>query len=527
MDYLLMALISLSLLAICLVLSKQRLLWADEEYTRQLVRDPSFFHMLFAWNQGADGGGVLYYIACRWWIELFGFSALTLRLFSTSGVILSFLITWFAARRYFSLFPVACGTSLIFLTSPCILWQDVNGRFYGMFLVAAAMACAAFLRTAEKEDTDANDLLLIAVSQALLIGTHILGVVYSAGFLLATIGFDRLSHRWRPKLYLAGLAGWVLVPLSYRATVNLTSIVKNVFWTIRPTFFDLVKAQFAFDHIVAVCGFLLFAIILIAWTVAWLSKRRQPLHTPLSDILPGTIADTLRANPWIIMLVGLALAQLVLFARSRVTISVYADRYLLPLQIGTVFLLAALITYVGRLLTFLWPLRRWAALAATAVILLCFKYALATPAYAEVYPPAGITQRLERALPPNHEVLTTSLGVFTLMRSYDPSRHYMYAIDWPYDLAPSRAGGDYTAERFMDNWRQAGYARGELLDCTAALNRAPNFTVLLDPGKRQWMQARILDNPAFHATQVGAFPGFGPLTIWTVHRMSAAPAPCR
>jgi hypothetical protein len=512
-DYLSLALLCLGLIAVCLRFSHRQLLWPDEEYTREFVLDPSILHMWRAWRAGADGGGVFYYTFCRWWIEVFGFSALTIRLFSAFGIIVALIVTWVAARRYFSLFPVAFGASLIFLTTSCILWQDVNGRFYGMFLAEAALACWLFLRTAEQEHPGKIDLVLLGVTQALLIGTHILGMVYGAALLVATVVFDRFCHRWRPRLYLAGLAGWIMLPISYRAIVNTALVGRTGFWTVKPPLHSLWDAQLAYNDLVIAWVICLLVFIALA---GLLVNRRDPY---------GPLAARLRANPWLFMLGGLALVQLVLFAKSRVGISIYADRYLLPLQVGDVFWLAALFTYAWRLSPMLWHWRRFAALAALCAVLLSVHYGLSNPSHGQFYPSPGMPQRLEEMLPPNHQIVTTSLAVFSVMRSYDPAHHYIFPIDWKYDAEPAHASAEQADELFMENWRHAGFADGDILDCSAALNTAPDFTVLVDPARLDWLKERILNNPAFQAQQVGSFNEWVPVTVWNVHRLSAPP-PC-
>lgn len=150
-DLSLVTLIGTLLIWLCIVTSRQRLLWVDETFSYTLLSAPSFLHMLKGWNGGVDGGGIFYYLLCRPWLKLFGFSALSIRLFSTAGIVASITFVWMAARRYFSTLAIAFGISMVYFTSPTIIWQINSGRFYGLFLAGASLAVLLLFKTAEED----------------------------------------------------------------------------------------------------------------------------------------------------------------------------------------------------------------------------------------------------------------------------------------------------------------------------------------------------------------------------------------
>ena len=67
-------------LLIPVALSRGRIFWEDEMLGWMLLRDPSWRHMLFAYNQGADGGGFSFYLLGHAWFAVFGQPALGWRL---------------------------------------------------------------------------------------------------------------------------------------------------------------------------------------------------------------------------------------------------------------------------------------------------------------------------------------------------------------------------------------------------------------------------------------------------------------
>jgi hypothetical protein len=514
-DFFSMLAVSAVLLYICIALSHSRILWPDEVYARELTLDPSFAHMLAAWSQGVDGGGILYYIACRLWLNLVGFSELKLRLFSCFGIILAFNVIWAAARRYFSIIPVAFAAALVFLTSSCLIWQDFNGRFYGMYLAAAALCAMLFLYTAEKESLTTLDLLLVCLAHTLLVGTQVLGVLYSAGILLAMIAFDRLWNRFRPRLYLAAAASWLFLLISIRGVLALTAIAKGHFWTLKPAVRNLLDPDFGFNPLVAQC----FKWLLVAAAILWFATgRRKP---------QSSVADVLRSHPWLFLLSALAFAELLIFAKSKFGVSIWSDRYLIPLQISAVFLLAAAASSVWSLSAPLGPVRHLLIVGAAALIVVKARPAIANPLYAFVFPDAGMPQRLQAMLPPGHEIVMAAANDFFILRTYDPSHHYLFLSDWAYNDAPIRADGNYAIERMMNNWKSAGYlAPGDLATCETFYQGPASLTLVMDSAHEQWMKDRLIDNPAFDLQKVGSFDEWSPVTLWTVRRVGN-PGPCK
>ncbi|MBE7182089.1 MAG: glycosyltransferase family 39 protein, partial [Terriglobus roseus] len=199
-DWIMFAMVCSIMVSLTVVRSRTHLLWADELFTRSMITPPSVKTTLLGSYKGADGGGVLFYLLARGWYLIFGDSALALRLFSTLGMCSALLFTWAGARRYFAPLPVGLAVALMYLSTPVLLWQNDNARFYGLFLASAALASYLFLKSAEQPLTRL-ELVALAAAHSGLIGSHILGIAYSFALITGMVLLDLSSQRLRPSLY--------------------------------------------------------------------------------------------------------------------------------------------------------------------------------------------------------------------------------------------------------------------------------------------------------------------------------------
>jgi hypothetical protein len=483
-DFLLLSAFLILELAVCLVHSHGRLFWADELFGAQVLGDPSFTHMFTGWREGVDGGGGAYYLLCRLWIDLAGLSELSLRLFSSLGFMASTLCLWLIGRRVYTAAAITLGLALVFFTSPVFLWQMVNGRFYGMLLATTAFAGLMEIRTSERDPLTGLDLALTALAHALLCGSHILGLVYSAVLILAAIATDRANHRWRPRLYLAAFAGWTILIPSYTAIRNSTGVATTVFWTHPPTFRELGFAtlSLAKPALVAVPLLLLIGI---------LRSRRATRPSGVQQRLPLYLLAS-----------SILLAELILFVKSRLFgISIFADRYLIPVGVATVLLIAELYTHAfdeterSRLQTAF----------AFVVLFACTGFGISRHPNGDLYPTTGLPGRILQHLPPDQNVVVTGIPMFSFLRRYDPTHHYIYLLDWDFDLSPARRALDHSGEYLMENRKRAHYEGDTILSCRDILTTYPSFTMLVFGDRDDWVRHR-LPSPAYNVVS------FDPIT---------------
>lgn len=503
-DLLLICLTSAFLFGLCVARSRHHLLWSDEAYGYTLLSSPSYARMLRGWNAGADGGGIFYYLLCRPVFWMFHRSVLSLRLFSAAGVCTSLLLIWYAARPYYRTVAIVCGAALAYLRSDVMLWQDINGRFYGLFLAAAAFAVLTFVQASEQQKVNKSTYILTFLSHMLLVGSHILGMVYSAALIAGLVGSDLFHRRLRPLLYLSALAGWLVLPISYHAIVNSTSIATTSFWTIRPNTDSFLRSAFGYNPQA------LLAIVILAIAGVMLTNYRSQRNTPVSDLKVRT--------PIYATLASLYLAAMVLFLKSRFGISVFSDRYLLPENLAVVLLVPEFLTFAAFPLLQRFSHVFWSFFVGLCVLLPSFRAAQLAPAYAEIYSDPGYVNRMEQLLPPAETVVTTDPTTFTVLNIYDKNHKYVALTDWDYDLHHDDVQMYLPMERLMENWKRGGVEPNSIRTWDEVVSSLPRFALVVPLGRDSWFRARVLTNPAFHVRETGKNTDWGPLTIYEVTR---------
>lgn len=349
---------------------------------------------------------------------------------------------------------------------------------------------------------------MVAFAHALLIGSHLLGLIYSATLLLGMVALDLLRKRFRPTLYLAALAGWIVVPLSYRAIVNTTSVVEKTFWTLKPNRIALLRGFCAYSPIIP----RVLAILVVLASLAYVYRR-------LSQ--SANAREINRRAPVYCAIACLVLAQLIIFFKSRFGISIYADRYVLPVSIATTLLLADLLTRVlgERLLRRLSGPLPIVALS-LCLIVVCSRIAWATKVYEDIYPAPNYPRDFISQLPPEKTAVVTEMPVFTFFNIYDPAHHYIMLNDWSYDLDPQRPRVDLSGHRLMQNWKRSGFYADSIDSWDEVLASDKDFALIVFPGRNTWLKDRLLDNPAFSVREVGAVNQWFAVTVFDVHRIA-------
>ena len=219
-----------------------------------LLRDPTWRHMIFAYKQGADGGGFSFYLLGRAWLGVFGPSPLAFRLFSATCFGLAFVVTWATLRRFYGVGVTAFASFNTWFFSPPFVAHMAEGRFYGLLVLGVALAArltaiwgGRSLPSQGAVSGSAGQLpesgtgrrtslvyLSMFAAHGLLVTSHLLGVVFSAFLIAVMVVLDRLARRPKPWLYAAGVASWLLL-LPERANIVASERVgKPWFWTKAP-----------------------------------------------------------------------------------------------------------------------------------------------------------------------------------------------------------------------------------------------------------------------------------------------------
>ena len=181
----------------------------DEIFTWKEVSDRSLWHLYSAIQHGADGGQPLFYTTVWPWAKAFGSGVLALRLYSSVAMCAALLVTWRTIRRYYGVWATAFGVLTIWGTSGTLLEQNAEARFYGLYMLAVAVTINLYTRLVARPQPSRLLLVLAFFSQAALVLTHVLGLIYSGLIVLVLVLSDTWKGRLRLKVYLSYAAGWL------------------------------------------------------------------------------------------------------------------------------------------------------------------------------------------------------------------------------------------------------------------------------------------------------------------------------
>ena len=474
-------------LTFCCWFGHGRIFWEDEMLGWMLLHDPSWRHLIAAWKMGADRGGFAFYLLGRAWFTLFGASDLSFRLISASCFALGFCVTWQAARRYYSTTPVAFALFTTWFLCPPMVMHMVEGRFYGLLVLATSLAAWVVLVACQQRPTRWWLYGVAFAVNGLLTTTHTLGIVYSAFLLIALVVVDRSRKQLRPLLYVAVACSWLLLWPERAAIAASARVGKPWFWTFPPDAIRFVGAFCGFSNLIAFVLFLMLAALFYtlrkqapgiagqaAGTAGEASGTAHILRTAFRERRPVyCVSGALFCVP---LLLGMQ-------AHLHGT-SLFINRYLLPVNIG----LALIMAEIFRLMRWdlILPSRHWfpltgrsrteAIAAFAAVLLLCNvihvqPYTLGSVDY---------TGQLTALLPKNIPVVFEDAWGFTEMigTQHSSGVQYLYMLDWPHSIDPAAPRLEVTQYHLMENWKNAGYFSGSIQYRDDFLRHYRKFLVL-------------------------------------------------
>jgi hypothetical protein len=516
----------LSLVASCILWSPHKQAWMDEIFTWKEVSDPSLWHLYYAIQHGADGGMPVFYTTAWLWAKAFGTGVLTLRLYSCLTMCAALVVTWRTLRRFYGMRATAFGVLAFWGTSGLLLNQNVEARFYGLFILTVAFSVDVYTRLVMQPAPKLRLLILSFLSQAALVLTHVLGVIYGGLILLALIVTDAARHRFRPRVYLAHAAGWLALLVWIPAIQTSRAAGKPVVWIMMPTFKTLV-ATYLFEVFEPWIGLLqrhsqaaTFQVVrhLTEWVIlipfaltVLLGLRRLVGSQQRISSAPGSA----------LLLVGYFLVAMpvVLFVLSHLIVPVFVPRYLLPCGVGVAIILADFADARGADSQ---ASSRWVW---GSILLLLVISPVATVL---ALPPLEVSrqyldvQRLDQAATADRPVVAGWQEDFSkLMRfSNDPARYY-FLLDWPAAVVGPR--GFVLDYHLMKAYRDNGYYAKNIQDSQVFLCSHPDFLVL-DVEGHSWFDLTIRNEPQFEWKVVDVFETpEAKRTLIAVHRKSSLP----
>lgn len=495
LDALGIALLVAVLLFLSFLQSRHRIFWSDEIMGDYVLHSGSWQGFLDRWRGGLDSSGFWFYFLAQPWEWIFGRSELSLRMFSAAGVSTAAALTWTAARRFYSLPIVAVSTALIFLETTTLRWQLSNGRSYGLMLAATALVILLVVLGETRTRPSQLFLLGTVAAYGLLVGTHILGILYAGSLLAIQLALDLRSRPLRPALYGSALFGIALMGALSLANIRGTLAVgKPSFWTTRPMLRDLLlRTDFTRGPVRT--------ILVVLFVLALLRFRYRSERASVYYVMAGFLGIDLFA-----------------FAISRVGTSIYIDRYLLPITLALVFLSAELLTQIKDAQAPFPRLR--AVLPLVAVVVFGF---LQRPKPKDFpLPGPDYTGALIAKLPPGLPVVFDDMATFVEMEYYHHGQPYLYPLTASFtDISSNPAAVPGFNE--IRNFSRLGINAPDLQPTDLILSRYPDMLIITEGALNTWFTHNIIDSNRYVVLDRGEIPGApgGPRHLWEVHRKPA------
>lgn len=307
---------------LCAYLAVHNMMWIDEFLAWNLISDPSFTHMLQSWYKGADSGGLLFYLLMRP-IAAATHAPTAVRCVTAACFALSGVFTYLLLRRRFCRGAAALGSILFWLGSPLVLSLSVEVRFYGMLMLAFCGVAYGTDRLIEAETSVLRIAALAFLMHAVMLSSHMLGLIYSAVIIFALL----LVNRSRATMaYTVGsLLSWLLL-LIYLPAVRAGADKLN--WIQAPRLIDFFRYFLHEPFGIHAVNVLLYMIIAAAMIYRLRDVTRYGGAVDFVEVLS------------VLMLLMPGLFAIV----SHLYKPIVADRYLVPWIFGLAFFVASFLS---------------------------------------------------------------------------------------------------------------------------------------------------------------------------------------
>jgi hypothetical protein len=337
-------------------------------------------------------------------------------------------------------------------------------------------------------------------SQAALVLTHILGLIYSGLILAALILFDSAKGRLRWKLYGAYTAGWLALLVWLPAIRRSMAAGKPHGWIAMPSVTDLRTSYLFADSSPWLKFFKLHSLELgfhivsrTAELVIYGSLAVVFLFALRSVAKSGWRIVTDRRCALLLVAFYLLAVPVVLFVLSHLVTPVFVPRYLLPSGIGLAIVLTA---FAEELTSYAqaYGRRLLRPIGVAIVFFLMTLPVLTVPALgpASTYRGYLDVSRLEQLIPPDGTVVAGWQEDFAkLMRLATHPAQYYFLLDWPAAVAGPRSFVlDY---HLMQAYRNVGYYSNNIQDSHSFLCSHTDFWVLDAPNTGAMQMGSSLD----------------------------------
>ncbi len=200
-------------------------LWSDEVYTKSMLDGslPDFFASF-----KNDLHPPLYYLGLRFFTDLFGLNAVTLRLFSVAGVLASILLGYFAGQRIFGK-QGALYFCLLLISIPMLAAYSHQARMYtwAAFSVTGVFIYSYLIMATRKN----RDLVLLFVFTVIAMYIHYysMAAAFVANVFVSLYFLLTKNKKWLPHLSSLLVAAILFLPWIFMFIVQIKK-VQHAFW---------------------------------------------------------------------------------------------------------------------------------------------------------------------------------------------------------------------------------------------------------------------------------------------------------
>jgi hypothetical protein len=548
-EYLIPAFITIVLIISCILVSSKKYYWNDELYSYYLLSEDTFSQMWGSFNDKINNTPPLYFVLGWLWAKLFSASELSLRLFSSIGFALSCWITWTILRRTFSFVATSIGVLVPYCASTLVLYQNSEARMYGLYMTVCAIGLLLYDTINKKANPGTKLLIANAVIHALFIQTHLHGLFFSGAVLASFIATDWYFNRFRPKVYLSIVVGWLSFLLYLPAFLIQIDAGNPRTWIYLPSWRDLVDTLTLFEYsqrqwdtpfpVTHWTWLKLTLLVSVLGLAGWLFIRSLIKNARSGQIRQGTYHGKENSIPLMFLAGAFMVMPPLVWCISYVIKPVFMDRYLMPILLSWTIIGAYLTTYFGQFikkssLPNKLGLSHSRLSTVYSIVFICIALELLNlPIYYAV-------RKNKEGLPGDEDKLygyeslpmvVTKSNDFLKRMHYSPQRdRYRFVLDWP--SAVDKASGMFPPQEYKHlqalNRRYPNYFKNQIIQSKDFLKDTKRFLVLdfKNYKKRasgeptvgnlqspQWFSRVILSDPKYKVTFLGEMYSYWIITL--------------
>lgn len=207
-EYVFLAALAASTLLAAFLQCQKEYLTNDELITGILAANPSFSEMMAAIRRGGELNPPLFFILEWAMVRIFGPTELALRALPGLGITLGSLVLFLTLRPVTGPRAAAVALALVMGLSHDVFIFAREARYYGVLFLLVAAGIFLLVRLATERSVRWRDCVLIFIVHAVLVYTHLYGLIYSGVLLVVMLAMEILGGRFRWRPLVAVLVAW-------------------------------------------------------------------------------------------------------------------------------------------------------------------------------------------------------------------------------------------------------------------------------------------------------------------------------